>query len=172
MCNRKANDEVMKKDAVSSTRRLFRRHFVTRGTRRIDEIAAIPPTSWFDGIGDWGPGDFIYDPGRMRPLDDLFVVDLSRILSGPICTMMMADMGAECRQSRTAAAGRRQPAMGPSICWRHQHVFPFHQSEQEKPWPEPEDRSRPSDTVAVNRTRRRRHRKLSARRAGTPGFWL
>jgi crotonobetainyl-CoA:carnitine CoA-transferase CaiB-like acyl-CoA transferase len=31
----------------------------------------------------------------MRPLDDLFVVDLSRILSGPVCTMIMADMGAE-----------------------------------------------------------------------------
>jgi crotonobetainyl-CoA:carnitine CoA-transferase CaiB-like acyl-CoA transferase len=30
----------------------------------------------------------------MRPLDDLFVLDLSRILSGPICTMLMADMGA------------------------------------------------------------------------------
>jgi CoA:oxalate CoA-transferase len=31
----------------------------------------------------------------MRPLDDLFVIDLTRILSGPICTMLMADMGAE-----------------------------------------------------------------------------
>ncbi len=31
----------------------------------------------------------------MRPLDDLFVVDLSRILSGPVCTMVLADMGAE-----------------------------------------------------------------------------
>jgi formyl-CoA transferase/CoA:oxalate CoA-transferase len=30
----------------------------------------------------------------MRPLDDIVVVDLSRILSGPICTMLMADMGA------------------------------------------------------------------------------
>jgi len=30
----------------------------------------------------------------MRPLDELFVVDLSRVLSGPICTMMLADMGA------------------------------------------------------------------------------
>lgn len=30
----------------------------------------------------------------MKPLDDLFVVDLSRILSGPVCTMLMADMGA------------------------------------------------------------------------------
>ena len=31
----------------------------------------------------------------MRPLDNLFVVDLSRILSGPICSMMLADMGAQ-----------------------------------------------------------------------------
>ena len=31
----------------------------------------------------------------MRPLDDLLVVDLSRILSGPVCTMMLADMGAQ-----------------------------------------------------------------------------
>jgi crotonobetainyl-CoA:carnitine CoA-transferase CaiB-like acyl-CoA transferase len=30
-----------------------------------------------------------------QPLDDLFVVDLSRILSGPVCTMLLADMGAE-----------------------------------------------------------------------------
>src|SRR5262245_39419095 len=30
-----------------------------------------------------------------RPLDGLFVVDLSRILSGPVCTMLLADMGAE-----------------------------------------------------------------------------
>ena len=31
----------------------------------------------------------------IKPLDDLFVVDLSRILSGPVCTMLLADMGAE-----------------------------------------------------------------------------
>ena len=30
----------------------------------------------------------------MKPLDDILVVDLSRILSGPVATMMMADMGA------------------------------------------------------------------------------
>ena len=36
-----------------------------------------------------------YHANRMRPLDDLFVVDLSRILSGPVCTMMLGDMGAQ-----------------------------------------------------------------------------
>ena len=30
----------------------------------------------------------------MLPLDDIFVVDLTRILSGPVCTMLMGDMGA------------------------------------------------------------------------------
>jgi formyl-CoA transferase/CoA:oxalate CoA-transferase len=30
----------------------------------------------------------------VKPLDDLFVLDLSRILSGPFCTMMLGDMGA------------------------------------------------------------------------------
>ena len=30
----------------------------------------------------------------MKPLDDLFVLDLSRILSGPFCSMMLGDMGA------------------------------------------------------------------------------
>ena len=30
----------------------------------------------------------------MTPLDGVFVLDLSRILSGPICTMTLADMGA------------------------------------------------------------------------------
>ena len=35
-----------------------------------------------------------YHALNMMPLDDVFVVDLSRILSGPICTMLMGDMGA------------------------------------------------------------------------------
>jgi crotonobetainyl-CoA:carnitine CoA-transferase CaiB-like acyl-CoA transferase len=30
-----------------------------------------------------------------KPLEDVFVVDLSRILSGPVCSMLFADMGAE-----------------------------------------------------------------------------
>src|SRR3984957_9852026 len=41
------------------------------------------------------PSVLCYHSSPMKPLDDLFVVDLSRILSGPVCTMLMGDMGAE-----------------------------------------------------------------------------
>ncbi len=43
----------------------------------------------------YAPRNSCYDSRRsMKPLDDLFVVDLSRILSGPVCTMLLGDMGA------------------------------------------------------------------------------
>jgi len=36
-----------------------------------------------------------FNSPRVTPLDDVFVLDLSRILSGPFCTMMLGDMGAK-----------------------------------------------------------------------------
>ena len=36
-----------------------------------------------------------FNSHRVTPLDDVFVLDLSRILSGPFCTMMLGDMGAK-----------------------------------------------------------------------------
>src|SRR5205814_5093377 len=49
----------------------------------------------------------------MKPLQDLFVIDLSRILSGPICTMLLADMGAEVVKVEPPPAGDDSRQWGP-----------------------------------------------------------
>jgi formyl-CoA transferase/CoA:oxalate CoA-transferase len=49
----------------------------------------------------------------MKPLDDIFVVDLSRILSGPVCTMLMADMGAQIIKVEPPPVGDDSRLWGP-----------------------------------------------------------
>src|SRR5438132_6512775 len=49
----------------------------------------------------------------MKPLQDLFVIDLSRILSGPICTMLLADMGAEVVKVEPPPSGDDSRQWGP-----------------------------------------------------------
>jgi len=59
------------------------------------------------------PINFIMISRPMRPLDDIFVVDLSRILSCPICTMMLADMGAEVIKVEPPPFGDDSRSWGP-----------------------------------------------------------
>src|SRR6516162_2264420 len=49
----------------------------------------------------------------MKPLEDLYVVDLSRILSGPVCTMQMADMGAQVVKVEPPPSGDDSRQWGP-----------------------------------------------------------
>src|SRR5437870_12537011 len=51
----------------------------------------------------------------MKPLDGLFVVDLSRILSGPVCTMLLADMGAEVIKIEPPPLGDDSRQWGPPL---------------------------------------------------------
>src|SRR5438034_5548457 len=50
---------------------------------------------------------------EMKALDDLVVVDLSRILSGPVCTMLLADMGAHVIKVEPPPAGDDSRQWGP-----------------------------------------------------------
>ena len=50
---------------------------------------------------------------EMKPLDDLVVVDLSRILSGPVCTMLLADMGAHVIKVEPPPSGDDSRQWGP-----------------------------------------------------------
>ncbi len=49
----------------------------------------------------------------MRPLDDLVVVDLTRALAGPYCTMMLADLGARVIKVETPDGGDDTRGWGP-----------------------------------------------------------
>src|SRR6201993_2316571 len=49
----------------------------------------------------------------MKPLDDLVVLDLSRILSGPVCTMLLADMGADVIKVEPPPSGDDSRQWGP-----------------------------------------------------------
>lgn len=50
---------------------------------------------------------------RMKPLEGIKVLDLSRLLAGPFCTMMLADMGAEVVKVERPGKGDDTRSFGP-----------------------------------------------------------
>jgi crotonobetainyl-CoA:carnitine CoA-transferase CaiB-like acyl-CoA transferase len=49
----------------------------------------------------------------MKPLDDIRVLDLTRVVSGPFCTMLLGDMGADIIKIEEPKAGDDSRAFGP-----------------------------------------------------------
>ena len=70
------------------------------------------------------------DPDRTGPLSGIRVVDLSRILAGPFCTMNLGDMGAEVIKIEQPGKGDDTRGWGPSVRGRRGRVFPGSEPEQ------------------------------------------
>ena len=51
----------------------------------------------------------------MKPLEGLKVLDLSRVLAGPYCTMMLADFGANIIKIEPPKIGDDSRAFGPFV---------------------------------------------------------
>ena len=95
-----------------------------------------------------------------KPLHNIKVLDLSRVLAGPYCTMMMADMGADVIKVERPGKGDDTRGYGPPFVNGESTYFMS------------VNRTRESSTDFVNSGSRRTRRKFQTWNNGKIRIWI
>ena len=70
-------------------------------------------------------------PQAGLPLQGLKIIDFTRVLAGPLCTMLLGDMGAEVIKIEDPQQGDDTRALG-AVRRRLEHLLPQRQPQQEE----------------------------------------
>ncbi len=108
----------------------------------------------------------------MRPLEGLRVVDLTRVLSGPYCTMQLGDMGAEVIKVEQPGKGDDTRAFAPPFQGDQAAYFLSVNRNKKSITLDMKSAARQGGAVAPDREVRHPGRELPPRRHGSSGLRL
>ena len=108
----------------------------------------------------------------MRPLEGLRVVDLTRVLSGPYCTMQLGDLGAEVIKVERPGEGDDTRAFAPPYQGDEAAYFLSVNRNKKSITLDMKSEARPRGAVAADRNVRRAGGEFPAGRDGSPRFQL